>query len=146
MRHRLIPVLLSASVISATFLSPVLAQNEAQDFFLELNSAADTEAGDCRLTYVATNRTGVGLDQAAYEVAVFDGDGIVSRILVLAFGALPEGRTRVVQFDVAGQSCGNTSRILVNAVADCAPVDGSENDICISALATASRAPIQFGL
>ncbi len=146
MRLRLIPALLAATAISTSSITPVLAQNEAADFFLELNSAADTEAGDCRLTYVATNRTSTSLDQASYEVAVFDGNGIVSRILVLAFGALPEGKTRVVQFDIAGQTCGNTSRIVVNDVAECVPTSGEGGDVCLSALSTASRAPIQFGL
>lgn len=147
MRTKLIPTLLTATVVSAASITPVFAQNEATEFFLELNSAADTAASDCRLTYVATNRTGTGLDDAAYEVAVFDGNGIVSRILVLAFGALPEGKTRVVQFDIAGQTCADTSRIVVNDVATCTPSDpGSAADVCLSQLATSSRAAIQFGL
>ena len=146
MRHSQFRSFVTATAVSLSLVSPVFAQNAATDFFLELNSAADTETGDCRLTYVATNRTGTDLSQASYEVAVFNGDGIVSRILILAFGALPEGKTRVVQFDIAGQSCADTSRIVVNDVADCTPTDGSAGDFCLSALTTATRAPIQFGL
>lgn len=146
MRYRQIKSYVTAAAVSLLLVSPVFAQNAATDFFLELNSAADTETGDCRLTYVATNRTGTDLSQASYEVAVFNGGGIVSRILVLAFGALPEGKTRVVQFDIAGQSCADTSRIVVNDVAECTPTDGSAGDFCLSALTTATRAPIQFGL
>jgi len=134
---------LAATGVATTSVTPVLAQNETSEFFLELNSAADTATGDCRLTYVATNRTAQSLSEASYEVAVFDANGIVTRILVLAFGALPEGKTRIVQFDIAGQSCGNTSRIVVNAVAACGTDDPA---ICLDALTTASRAPIQFGL
>lgn len=146
MRTRQITSYVTATAISLMSVAPVFAQNTANDFFLELNSAAETETGDCRLTYVATNRTGTDLSQASYEVAVFNGDGIVSRILVLAFGALPEGKTRVVQFDIAGQPCSDTSRIIVNDVAECTPTDGSAGDFCLSALTTATRAPIQFGL
>lgn len=134
---------LAATCVATTSVTPVLAQNETSEFFLELNSAADTATGDCRLTYVATNRTAQSLSEASYEVAVFDANGIVTRILVLAFGALPEGKTRIVQFDIAGQSCKNTSRIVVNAVAACGTDDPA---ICLDALTTASRAPIQFGL
>lgn len=134
---------LAATCVATTSVTPVLAQNETSEFFLELNSAADTATGDCRLTYVATNRTAQSLSEASYEVAVFDANGIVTRILVLAFGALPEGKTRIVQFDIAGQSCENTSRIVVNAVAACGTDDPA---ICLDALTTASRAPIQFGL
>jgi len=138
---------LAATCVATTAITPVLAQNATSEFFLELNSAADTATGDCRLTYVATNRTETGLSEASYEVAVFDGNGIVTRILVLAFGALPQGKTRVVQFDIAGQSCSDTSRIIVNDVAACIPQDAdTAGDFCLSALTTASRAPIQFGL
>lgn len=144
---RQISALLTATAVLATSITPVFAQNEADAFFLELNSAADTTTGDCRLTYVATNRTSTGLDEASFEVAVFDGDGIVSRILVLAFGALPEGKTRVVQFDIAGQTCADTSRIVVNDVAACNVVDPATTAAhCMSTLATSSRAAIQFGL
>lgn len=146
MLKRLRQALLTATALSVASVSPVFAQNEAARFFLELNSAADTAAGDCRLTYVATNGTQVGLNQAAYEVAVFDSGGIVTRILVLAFGALPEGKTRVVQFDIAGQSCENTSRIVVNDVAECVTLGSGVESVCIDSLATATRAPIQFGL
>ena len=146
MRNRQITSFITATAISCMSVAPVFAQNTATDFFLELNSAAETETGDCRLTYVATNRTGTDLSQASYEVAVFNGDGIVSRILVLAFGALPEGKTRVVQFDIAGQSCTDTSRIVVNDVAACTLTDGGTGDFCLSALTTSTRAAIQFGL
>ena len=146
MPNRLIPAVLTAACVTGLTVTPVFAQNEATTFLLELNSASDTAAGDCRLTYVATNQTEVGLDQAAYEVAVFDGAGIVTRILVLAFGALPEGKTRVVQFDIAGQSCENTSRIVVNDVAECVPSADGDAGTCLTALNTSTRAPIQFGL
>lgn len=122
------------------------AQDSAE-FSLELNNAADTTNGDCRLTFVASNRLGVALTDVAYEVAVFDANGIVSRILVLELGALTEGKTKVLQFDLAGQQCGNTSRMIVNAVAACTQEDGTISaDLCLSGLAAASRGAIQFGI
>ena len=125
---------------------PVAAQ-DAAEFSLELNNAAETSAGGCRLTYVATNKTGSELSQTAYEVAVFNGEGVVSRILVLEFGALTDGKTKVVQFDLADQGCADISRIVVNDVAACTLADGSgQGDFCISGLVTASRATIQFGI
>ncbi|MDE0849837.1 hypothetical protein [Yoonia sp.] len=147
MNFRAISSLSTAAAVALTVAAaPVAAQDNAE-FVLELNNAAETDAGGCRLTYVATNRTGVDLSQAAYEVAVFNGNGIVSRILVLAFGALPEGKTRIVQFDISDQQCSDTSRIVVNDVAECTLAeDGATGNFCLSTLATASRASIQFGL
>lgn len=124
---------------------PVAAQ-DTPEFSLELNNAAETAAGGCRLTYVAANGTGSELAQTAYEVAVFNGDGVVSRILVLEFGALTVGKTKVVQFDLGDQSCADISRIVVNDVAACVLADGTSGDFCLSGLVTASRATIQFGI
>ena len=125
---------------------PAVAQ-DSPEFSLELNNAADTGAGGCRLTYVASNRTGVELAQTAYEVAVFNGEGVVSRILVLEFGALTVGKTKVVQFDLSDQTCADISRIVVNDVSECTLVDGSgSGDFCLSGLVTASRSTIQFGI
>lgn len=122
---------------------PVVAQSGT--FELELNTAADAGAG-CRLTYVATNNTGIALERTSYEVAVFDGNGIVSRILVLEFGAMPVSKTRVVQFDLGDLACDNLSRIVVNNQVDCVSAQGS-HDFCDRALIASSRVPtIQFKL
>lgn len=126
-------------------LMPQGAQAQSGNFELELNTATDVGAG-CRLTYVATNNTGIALEKTSYEVVVFDGTGGVSRILVLEFGQLPVSKTRVVQFDLTDQSCSNISRILVNNAVECSSAEGS-HDVCLSALIASSRSQtIQFGL
>lgn len=118
----------------------------AQDsvFSLELNNATEIEGG-CRLTYVAANNTDIALTQTAYEVAIFDAAGRVSNLLVLEFGELPQGKTRVVQFDLGNQACADISRIIVNNIAECSSSQGS-HDVCMSGLATSSRTNVEFGL
>ncbi len=124
---------------------PVMAQDSPR-FTLELNNATDTGQGGCRLTYVAINQSGEALAQTAYQVGVFDAQGIVRRILVLEFGALLEGKTKIVLFDLADQACADISRIIVNDVAECTlAADGSPADFCLTGLATTSRTAIQFG-
>ncbi|KHA53926.1 hypothetical protein [Sulfitobacter geojensis] len=118
---------------------------ETPVFSLELNGATETEAGSCRLTYVAANRTGNALDRTAYEVAVFDSQGAVTRLLVLEFGDLVEGKTKILQFDLAGTPCGAISRIVVNDAAACV-VAGAESPICMQSLTASSRTAIQFGI
>jgi hypothetical protein len=123
------------------------AQDDAAQFTLELNAATETEAGSCRLTYVASNQSDVALDRTAYEVAIFDAQGIVTRLLVLEFGALIEGKTKILQFDLAGSACGSISRIVVNDVAACTVAGTSdETDVCMAGLAASSRTAIQFGI
>ena len=127
-------------------LSTATAQETSPQLLLELNNAAPTDAGGCRLTYVATNQSETALSDAAYRVGVFDSGGVVRAILVLGFGALPSGKTRIVLFDLAGQGCTDISRIVVDSPDVCLQEDGSASDFCMSGLATASRTDIQFGL
>lgn len=135
---------LAVAALSAASVMSGAALAQSGNFALELNNASDTTNG-CRLTYVATNNTGTALTETSYEVAIFDGDGRVSRLLVLEFGALPLGKTKVVQFDLAEQACTDISRIIVNNIADCKSAEG-DHDFCITGLVTNSRNDIQFGI
>ena len=139
---RTVAFALAMGVATAFGAAPGSAQ-QAQ-FELELNSLKPVETG-CRLTYVARNATGTDLDAASFEVAVFDGEGAVNRLLILEFGALRDGKTKVVQFDLASQDCGDISRLLVNDVAQCDAAEGDGPD-CMKALTPSSRTEVQFGL
>ena len=69
--------------LSLGLASPVLAQDAAAPdnrIMLELNGAADTEAGGCQLTIVATNQLETGIRRAAWQVAIFDKSGAVQSL------------------------------------------------------------------
>lgn len=134
---------LAAALALPVAATPVFAQDSG-NFSLELNNAQSVETG-CRLTYLATNNMGTELTSTSYEVAVFDGEGVVNRLLILEFGRLQSDKRKVVQFDLADTSCDNISLLLVNNVAECTAADGSEPD-CLAALQTTSRASIEFGV
>ena len=126
-------------------LAPFGAVAQTGNFELELNTAADVSDG-CRLTFVATNTTGIALTETSFEVAAFNAEQVVSAILVLEFGELPLNKTRVVQFDLPQTKCAALSRILVNGQDACKSADG-EHDICLKFLSASSRIPaIPFGL
>lgn len=125
---------------------PAAAQEDAPDrrFDLQLNTVEDV-GETCRLTYVALNETGVALEQTAYDVVVFDAGGAVTSRLILEFGRLPEGKTKVVQFDIDSGGCAGISRLLLNDVEQCDTAEGSVT-YCLDALATSSRVDgIEFG-
>lgn len=138
---------------------------------LELNNAADitqqiaategaeaTEQTACRMTYVIANRSGESLRAATWQVGVFDGAGVVRALLLLGFGELPAGKTKIGVFDIPGWPCDDISRIIVNDVAECTPADAEpvagasgeagypQSEICLTGLTTASRSDIEFGL
>lgn len=148
-----VPLAAAAALSAATLSAPAMAQDApaATGLSFELNRALDiapadgAEAGSCSLIIVAANRIPqVALDKVAIQMAVFDAGGVVTRLLVLDFGALPEGKTKIQQFVIPEQSCDDISRIVVNDVTECRSGDNQVD--CLPQTAVSSRASIQFGL
>jgi hypothetical protein len=109
---------------------------------IELNKATNSEAG-CRLTFVVKNDTQQVLEKTSYEIAAFDARKTVMKLLVFEFGRLPAGKTKVVEFALAGVACADISRILVNTAPACI-ADGAESTVCLDALRTSSLVEIVF--
>src|SRR5262245_19081138 len=81
---------------------PALAEDApARSLYLELNAAQPSEKG-CRFTFVVTNDLGSDLSAAAFELVLFNADGVVDRLSVLEFREMPTGKTKVSRFDLAG--------------------------------------------
>lgn len=137
-------ILTAMAVATVTSLGASAALAQEGGFGLELNNAREAENG-CRMTYVARNGTGTDLSAISFEVAVFDANDIVSRLLILEFGALTDGKTKVVQFDLADLPCTEISRLLINSVAECAAAEGEAPD-CMAVLNPSSRTDVGFGL
>ena len=110
---------------------------------VELNALQKSERG-CRFTFVATNRLGTELAKVAFELVLFDKAGKVSRLTVVDFKDLPEGKTKVRQFDFSGLDCANIGRVLVNDATECAG-PGIEPKACIARLKTETGAEVVFG-
>lgn len=96
------------------------------------------------MTYIATNGTGLALQKVSYEIVVFNADQKVTQFLILEFGELPIGKTKVVQFDFANHNCESISRILVNDVSECVS-GGKTAPVCLDDLKTTTRTKIAFG-
>lgn len=134
------------ALAAAVSFGPAMAQDAGASLVLELNNATDVE-GACRLTYVATNGTGVDLAGLSYEIVLYDPEGIVpdDGFLLFEFGSIPEGKTKVVQFVLENRDCASISRVLVNDVAECRSETG-EHDFCLDGLSVTSRNEIGFSL
>jgi hypothetical protein len=140
-----IRVAAASAVAFALAVAPLAAQ-DAPALELELNGAIEATEGSCRLTYVAANRSEQAFERTAYQVGVFDTEGAVTRLLVLEFGALVAGKTKILQFELAGTPCASIARIVVNDVAACVLEGGAASDFCLKALVASSRTAIQFGI
>jgi hypothetical protein len=137
MRKLLIPLLV------LTLATPVMAQT-APELAVELNALSPSETG-CRVTFLATNKMGTELTRSALEVALFGADGGIDRMVSLEFKAMPEGKARVLQFDLSGLDCANISRVLINDVVACEG-DGLDPKTCLTALKPSSRLSAGFGV
>lgn len=123
------------------------AQNAAAPvpgLLVELNALQPSERG-CRFTFVVKNGLGGELASAAFELVLFDKQGMVSRITIVDFKDLPEGKTKVRQFDFSGINCADLGRILVNDATECSG-NGIEPKACIRHLKAETRTETEFGV
>jgi hypothetical protein len=138
-----VPAFLLTVVLASTQVVPLgRAAGGEKVIAIELNKASNNEAG-CRLTFVVKNDTESLLEKASYEIAAFDSAKTVTKLLVFEFGRLPVGKTKVVEFALAGVGCADISRILINTAPECV-ADGAASTICLDALRTTSLSQIVF--
>lgn len=130
---------LHAQESTASGAAPVVP---AKALSIELNKTANSGAG-CRLTFVAKNDTGAPLDKASYEIAVFDANNQVARLLIFEFGSLAIGKTKVVEFEYPSLACNGISRILVNTSPECVS-EGAASPVCLNDLKTSTLSTVAF--
>ncbi|KKB09894.1 hypothetical protein [Devosia chinhatensis] len=138
-------ILFALAIAATTSLVPAHAQEALPaGLSLELNAVQPADAG-CRLTFLAVNGFEDTLERASVETALFDSDGAIERIVTLDFKALSPGKTKVLQFELAGLDCTNLSRVLINDITAC-DGEGLAADSCMQGLATHSRTNIDLGV
>jgi len=136
-----------AVLVAALCATPSWAQDSAPapSLALELNALTSSETG-CRVSFLATNKLGTELTRSAFEIALFGAGGGIERLVSLDFKAMPEGKTRVLQFDIGELGCDKVSRVLINDVVACEGT-GLDPRICLAGLSTVSRLPgVEFGV
>ncbi len=133
-------------LIGALTLAPAHAQQTPPPaaLTLELNAlqASDTA---CRVSFLATNGLGGTIDRAAVEVAFFTTDGAIDRIVTLDFKGLTQGKTKVLQFELADLPCTGIGRLLINDITACEG-QAIAATACLAGLVTTSRPDITFGI
>ncbi len=140
-------ILTSVFLASSAAIPQVWAQETAPTpptLTVELNALQPSDKG-CRFTFVVTNGLGATLGSAAFELVLFDKAGMVSRLTVVDFKDLPDGKTKVRQFDFSGVDCTNLGRVLINDATQCVG-DGIDPKTCIGSLTTSTRTDVSFGV
>lgn len=112
-------LLWAVSLGLAIVASPARAEDRAQaSLSVDLNAVEQVELA-CRLVFVATNATGKSIGEMTLETVLFDAADRVTRFALFDFKALPDGKTRVRQFDLPDTQCSAVGRILINGAASC---------------------------
>lgn len=110
---------------------------------IELNAVQQLEDNACRIIFVATNATGSNIDKMSAETVLFNPQGSVNRFTLFDFRDLPDGKTRVRQFDLPDTECTSVARILINGVSTCT-VAGQDSDLCLEELSVTTKTEVEL--
>lgn len=135
---------LTALVLVALLTLPAAAQDSPPSLALELNALQPSDGG-CRVTFLASNGLAAPIDKATFEIALFGTSGVIDRLVSLDFKGLAKGKTKVLQFELAGLQCDAVSRVLVNDVTACEGEGLAAGD-CLAGLTTSTRVKAEFGV
>ncbi len=141
---------LVASALAATVLAPCVAFGQpAADpppkaglIELELNKIEQNQ-GACRAYFVVENGTEETIKDLSLDVFVFDRTEVIAQRVGLSFNDIRPNRRKVVLFDLTG-SCEDVGELLVNDILTCDIDTGEQLIDCDQAVATRSRASIEF--
>lgn len=137
-------VLSCGLAVLAANLPAVLAAQEVAvpapgSLAVELNKFEDTETGGCRAFFLFRNETGLSFDGFEMSLAIFDGAGIIDRLLSIDAAPLPAARTTLKLFEVPDLACANIAEILLHDMPVCRPQNAERID-CFPLLALTSKA------
>jgi hypothetical protein len=105
---------------------------------VELNRLEERADG-CRVHLVLENSSARAYTSYQLDLVVFSSDGVISRRLALETAPLRANKTMVKEFELAGLSCNEVGRILLNDIPACAS-DVGEMDDCVTTTRVSSRA------
>ena len=94
------------------------------------------------MTFVIHNGLEADIGKMVAEAVLFGADGRVTPLTLFDFCALPAGRPRVRQFDLAGQGCAGLGEVLVNGIGTCER-DGLSPASCLEGLRLSSDTEIE---
>jgi len=109
---------------------------------IELNGAESVDNA-CRLTFLMHNTFASDVNSLSFELAVINKQGLVTGLLLLRSGLLPQKMERVKQFDLPQTQCETVDRLLINTLVEC-EAQGIDMAQCRAALKASSK--IDIGL
>lgn len=105
---------------------------------VEINKFEPNDTGGCRAFFLFRNETGLTFEGFEMSLAIFDGSGVIDRLLSIDAAPLPAARTTLKLFEVPDIACTDISQILLHEIPSCKPQNADQMD-CYSLLELNSR-------
>ena len=105
---------------------------------VELNKLEPDDAGGCRAFFLFRNDTGLAFEAFEMSLALFDGSGVIDRLLTVDAAPLPVARTTLKLFQIPDIDCGAIGEVLLHDLPACRPQNAAEMD-CFPLLALTAR-------
>ena len=131
------PVFLCVSLcLSGLLAAPAQAQSTGLE--IELNKFEQADSGACRAFFLFRNRTGASFDAFEMALAVFDGGGVIDRLLTIDAAPIPVARTTLKLFEIPETDCAAISEILLHDIAACS-IPNQPGADCFGLISLGSR-------
>ena len=140
-RHKTAVLVAFLAVASIPAGRPAAADPEAAaPLAVELNKL-EPNGGACRAYLVLKNASARTFESLKLDLVMFDTEGVVAKRLAVQAAPLPQGKTSLKVFDIAGHACGGIGSILLNDVLACAPATAED---CLGLIDASARGEVPF--
>jgi len=131
---------LAGLALATLLVAPLAAGAQTGRLGVELNKMETAEAGGCRVFFLFRNATGETFERFEMALALFDGKGVIDRLLTIDASPLPPARTTLKLFEVPGLACDAVSEVLLHDIPACAIANRPDAD-CFGLIDLGSKAP-----
>lgn len=121
-------------------ITPIAAERDK--IAVELNALKPTETA-CQMALLFTNGLTIDVDALALDLVVFNGNGVMDRIIRVKSSDVPAGRKRLKLFNLEGLDCAAIGSILVNDVTGCEGA-GIDTKTCADAVQASYKTTVPF--
>ncbi|WP_068311881.1 hypothetical protein [Polycladidibacter hongkongensis] len=137
-----------APLIFSAFIAcfPASAAATGSGKLIKLQLLKDEQVADsCRVSFLAKNTMGTSIEDLSLDLVIFDREGGLVDLLSVSLGRLPNKKTRVQAYDIAGVKCEGIASLLVNDVTACTG-EALNNAACLDAMDISHRGQIELQL
>jgi len=110
---------------------------------VELNALKPAD-GACQMAFVVRNGLDAGIASLGMELVVFDGAGVMERVVRINASDVPAGSMRFKMFAIPGLDCAKVGSVLLNEITSCEGGASLATKVCAEAVRATHKTAIKF--